>query len=70
MTPILDDPHWMFHQTAQVFNLKVFLLPAKIQHSPQRFADTVGMVVERERTPNEMDGLRYFLNFDSQFLKF
>ncbi len=29
---------------------EVFLLPPRMPHSPQRFADTVGLVVERPRT--------------------
>ena len=28
----------------------IFLLPARVPHSPQRFKDTVGIVVERKRT--------------------
>ncbi len=38
--------------------LKVFLLPGRIPHSPQRQADTVGLVIERERLDEERDGLR------------
>lgn len=40
---------------------KVFLLPGKIPHSPQRKANTVGLVIERERLETETDGLRYFV---------
>ena len=36
----------------------MFLLPGRIPHSPQREAATVGLVVERERTQGETDGLR------------
>lgn len=38
---------------------EMFLLPARIPHSPQRFENTVGLVVERLRLPHEMDGLRW-----------
>lgn len=38
--------------------LQIFLLPARIPHSPQRFADTVGLVIERRRLETELDGLR------------
>ena len=39
---------------------EIFLLPAKIPHSPQRAANTVGLVVERKRWPEELDGLMWF----------
>jgi 3-hydroxyanthranilate 3,4-dioxygenase len=29
-------------------------------HSPQRFKDTVGIVVERVREPHELDGFMWF----------
>ena len=38
----------------------IFLLPALIPHSPQRFPDTVGLVVERKRRSEEKDGLRWY----------
>jgi 3-hydroxyanthranilate 3,4-dioxygenase len=38
----------------------VFLLPPRTPHSPQRPANTVGMVIERKRTPSEKDGLLWF----------
>ncbi|ROT81493.1 hypothetical protein C7M84_025336 [Penaeus vannamei] len=41
--------------------LRVFLLPGKIPHSPQRFAETIGLVIERERMKTELDGLRYYV---------
>lgn len=39
---------------------EIFLLPPRIPHSPQRFADTVGLVIERRRLPDEKDGLMWF----------
>lgn len=39
---------------------EVFLLPPRVPHSPQRFADTVGIVVERRRAPHEKDGFMWF----------
>ena len=39
---------------------EIFLLPPKVPHSPQRFADTVGLVIERKRLPEEKDGLLWF----------
>ena len=39
---------------------EVFYLPARIAHSPQRAAGSVGLVVERKRLPGEADGLMWF----------
>jgi 3-hydroxyanthranilate 3,4-dioxygenase len=39
---------------------EMFLLPAHVHHSPQRFADTVGLVIERKRTPDERDGFIWY----------
>ncbi|MGV6828399.1 MAG: 3-hydroxyanthranilate 3,4-dioxygenase [Flavobacteriales bacterium] len=34
---------------------EIFLLPARVPHSPQRGPNTVGLVIERMRKPNELD---------------
>ncbi len=39
---------------------EIFLLPPKVPHSPQRFENTVGLVIERKRLPEEQDGLMWF----------
>ena len=39
---------------------EMFLLPALVPHSPQRFPNTVGMVVERARRAEERDHLRWY----------
>ena len=39
---------------------EIFLLSPKIPHSPQRFENTVGLVVERKRHANEMDGFQWY----------
>jgi 3-hydroxyanthranilate 3,4-dioxygenase len=38
----------------------IFLLPPKVPHSPQRPAGTVGLVMERRRRPEELDGFAWF----------
>ena len=39
---------------------EMFLLPAKIPHSPRRPANSVGLVIERKRLPHELDGFIWF----------
>ena len=39
---------------------EIFLLPPEVPHSPQRFENTVGLVIERQRRPGEKDGLMWF----------
>ncbi len=39
---------------------ELFLLPAKMPHSPQRYAGTIGLVIERKRRPGERDGLQWY----------
>jgi 3-hydroxyanthranilate 3,4-dioxygenase len=39
---------------------EMFLLPAGVPHSPQRPANTVGLVIERRRQEAEHDHLRWF----------
>lgn len=39
---------------------EIFLLPAKVPHSPRRGANTVGLVIERKRREGEKDGLLWF----------
>jgi 3-hydroxyanthranilate 3,4-dioxygenase len=38
---------------------QMFCLPPRVPHSPQRYADTCGLVIERERLPTETDALRW-----------
>ena len=40
---------------------EIFLLPARIPHSPQRPENTIGLVIERNRSKNEIDGVRWFI---------
>lgn len=39
---------------------EIFLLPAGVPHSPQRPANTVGLVIERQRRSGELDHLRWY----------
>ena len=39
---------------------EIFLLPKMIPHSPQRFKDTVGLVIERKRNHGELDGFQWY----------
>lgn len=38
----------------------IYLLPARVRHSPQRPAGTVGVVVERLRRPGELDAFEWY----------
>ncbi|XP_029961742.1 3-hydroxyanthranilate 3,4-dioxygenase-like [Salarias fasciatus] len=50
------------HKDVHIKEGEMFLLPARIPHSPQRQANTVGLVVERRRLLTETDCLRYFVD--------
>ena len=39
---------------------EMFLLPAHVHHSPQRKANTVGLVIERKRKEGEEDGFLWY----------
>lgn len=39
---------------------EIFLLPPRTPHSPQRGENTVGLVIERERKKEELDGFLWF----------
>lgn len=39
---------------------EIFLLPARVPHSPQRGANTVGLVMEVQRRPGQKDGFLWF----------
>ncbi|KAL6741829.1 hypothetical protein Aduo_015045 [Ancylostoma duodenale] len=47
---------------------EIFLLPSRMEHSPQRFANTVGFVVERTREKTEFDCVRYFVGSSTERL--
>jgi 3-hydroxyanthranilate 3,4-dioxygenase len=39
---------------------EIFLLPPNVPHSPQRPANTVGLVIERQRRAGEQDGFQWY----------
>lgn len=46
----------------------ILLLPPNVPHSPQRQANTVGLVIERRRRPGELDGLQWYCENCSRLL--
>lgn len=72
----VDDSEEFFYQVEGDITLKVvedgvprdvhiregeiFLLPPKVPHSPQRPANTVGLVIERKRETEEPDGFQWY----------
>jgi 3-hydroxyanthranilate 3,4-dioxygenase len=39
---------------------EIFLLPARVPHSPRRPANTIGLVVEKKREPDQLDGFQWY----------
>jgi 3-hydroxyanthranilate 3,4-dioxygenase len=39
---------------------EILLLPPRVPHSPQRTANSVGLVIERQRRSGELDGLQWY----------
>jgi 3-hydroxyanthranilate 3,4-dioxygenase len=39
---------------------EIFYLPPRVPHSPQRAANSIGLVIERKRLAHEKDGLMWF----------
>jgi 3-hydroxyanthranilate 3,4-dioxygenase len=46
----------------------IFLLPPKVPHSPQRPANTVGLVMEMIRSEDEKDGFQWYCENCNQLL--
>ncbi|KAM6997571.1 3-hydroxyanthranilate 3,4-dioxygenase [Tautogolabrus adspersus] len=56
------------HKDVHIREGEMFLLPARVPHSPQRQANTVGLVVERKRLLSETDCLRYYVDNSTDLL--
>ncbi|XP_051868989.1 3-hydroxyanthranilate 3,4-dioxygenase isoform X1 [Pristis pectinata] len=56
------------HKDVHIREGEMFLLPARIPHSPQRQANTVGLVFERTRLESELDALRYYVGNSTDVL--
>ena len=39
---------------------EILLLPPLVPHSPQRFENSIGLVIERKRLPHEQDGFQWY----------
>ncbi len=48
------------HRDIPIREGEIFLLPPYVPHSPQRPPGTVGLVIERPRRPDELDGLVWY----------
>ncbi len=51
-----DGKHW----EVPMREGEMFLIPPKVPHSPQRFANTYGLIIEKHRVKGEKDGFLYF----------
>ncbi len=55
----IRDTHGEF-KDIEIKEGEIFLLPPNVPHSPQRPANTVGLVVERRRLPEEQDAFVWY----------
>jgi len=56
------------HKDVVIKEGEAFLLPSRVPHSPQRQADTLGLVIERERLLHELDGMRFYIEGSTDIL--
>ncbi|MDP2345910.1 MAG: 3-hydroxyanthranilate 3,4-dioxygenase [Deltaproteobacteria bacterium] len=54
---VVDDG---VHKDVEIRQGHIFLLPSWVPHSPQRRANTVGLVIERRRNPGELDAFEWY----------
>lgn len=55
--PIIEDGVF---RNIEIKEGEIFMLPPRVAHSPQRKANTVGLVVERMRDQTELDACMWF----------
>ena len=48
------------HERVEIRQGEIYLLPAKVSHSPQRPAGTIGLVIEQKRGPSHRDGFQWY----------
>ncbi len=63
--PIIEDGK---RRDIQIKEGEIFMLPPRVPHSPQRKANTVGLVVERVRAENESDSCMWYCENCSNLL--
>lgn len=47
-------------RTIKIQQGEIFMLPAKVPHSPQRYENSVGLVIEHKRAPEMEDGFQWY----------
>ena len=55
--PIIEDGKV---RNIEIKEGEIFLLPPRVPHSPQRYPNTVGLVIERQRRESELDACMWF----------
>jgi len=55
--PVIEDGK---RRVVDIREGEIFILPARVPHSPQRGENTIGLVVERRRTGDEMDSCMWY----------
>lgn len=45
---------------------EAYLVPGRVPHSPQRSANTIGLVIERQRLITELDSIRFYATENGQ----
>ncbi|GJM08522.1 MAG: 3-hydroxyanthranilate 3,4-dioxygenase [Lysobacteraceae bacterium] len=48
------------HKDIPIHAGEIFMLPPRVHHSPQRHANSIGLVIERKRLEHEQDGLIWY----------